>query len=61
MNKEEILKKKQEELDDEEMEPCPLCGSPRTWGEIREVGCMECYYQDYIKEQDNKKNLTPLN
>ena len=45
----EQLKKEQDELDAEELEPCPDCGSPRTWGEVKEVGCMECYYQDYLK------------
>ena len=49
MQQKDILKKQQEELDKELMEPCPDCGSPRTWGEYKEIGCMECYYQDYLK------------
>ena len=53
--KEDILKKKQEELDKEPMEPCPDCGSPRTWGEYKEVGCMECYYRDYLKRSAKLK------
>lgn len=46
----EQLKKEQDELDAEIMSPCPDCGSPRTWGEIRKVGCLECYYQDYLQK-----------
>lgn len=49
MKTHEELQIKQNELDVEELEPCPDCGSPRTWGEVREVGCIECYYQDYLK------------
>jgi len=43
------LKKEQDILDAEDMGLCPECSSPRTWGEYKEVGCMECYYQDYLK------------
>ena len=45
----EQLKKEQDKLDEEELALCPDCGSPRNWGEVREVGCMECYYQGYLK------------
>lgn len=43
------LKKAQEELDQEELEPCPICGERRFWGEMRKIGCMECYFQNYLK------------
>ena len=46
----EQLKKLQTELDSEPMGNCPKCGSPLTWWNIREVGCLECYYRETEKE-----------
>ncbi len=50
----EQLKREQDKLDEEEMSPCPKCGSPRNWGEVREVGCIECFYQGYLKRTNQQ-------
>lgn len=53
MTRDELLKK-QEELDKEEL-VCDECGNIITWGEAKDVGCLECYYKWYKEKNVNRK------